>query len=246
MSFVFSSKMAKEPFKCVLYGKPKVGKTTFAAEAKNAVLVGFERGANFINGCPKIEVDNLDDLRNLSNFLMKESEIEVDGEKQKIETIIFDSATSLQEIFAKDICKVGGKESIDDFGYGRGYQLLREQFEKIVQLARNFNAKGKNFILIAHESCEQVHDLVIGDHTKFNMSAGKGIAEKITSQFDVIAYMKTVVLKNSDTKAIAANEQRIIMLRGHPGAVLGCRNTDLPDFYQVQTTGNNKQFWELF
>lgn len=243
---MFVTTRVSRPFSAVLYGKPKIGKTTLAAECEGAVLIDFENGSAFIDGIPKANCSSTNEFRDVCKALINADNIEQDGKKFPVKTIIIDSLSSLQTILSREICADESKDKLEDFGYGKGYGELFARMEKFILTVKAFLNKGKNVILIAHQTENKINDLLIGEHSQFSLSVPrKEIAEKITSQFDAILYMKTAVKIDKETNVVAQSESRFIMTRGHPGAILGCRYDKMPDIYSVEKQGQNAKFWEL-
>ncbi|MGL5079123.1 MAG: ATP-binding protein [Waterburya sp.] len=249
---MFSIGRKEQPWSLILYGKPKVGKTTFAAEAPGAFIFDFERGSNFIETVPKLAVTHTSQWRTQLSEIVNLKEAEIEGKKFPLQTAVIDSLSALTLMHTREICQEHNRASLDKFDFGRGYEELRARIEKIIDLVTWFKEKGKNVILLAHETREQVTDLVAGDHSLVTLSVSSGsykkdkdIAEKLTSQFDAVLYMKMAIQKIEDSNQVAQNSSRLIHSKGHPGAVIGTRFKSMPDVYSVQPEGKNSAFWEF-
>ena len=53
-------------------------------------------------------------------------------EPHEFKPLVFDTIDWLEKLLAEDICKRANKASIEDFGYGKGYVVLAEEFTKFL------------------------------------------------------------------------------------------------------------------
>lgn len=71
----------------LLYGKPKVGKTTLASNFPNNLLVAFEKGYNAIDGIRAIDINKWADFKQVLRQLEKPEA------KEMYDTITIDTTT---------------------------------------------------------------------------------------------------------------------------------------------------------
>src|SRR5690606_30134345 len=72
------------------------------------------------------------------------------------QTVAIDSADWLEQLIWADVCKKRGVESIEDIGYGKGYNFALKQWRDVIDgLEALRNERGMGIILIAHAKIER-------------------------------------------------------------------------------------------
>lgn len=141
-------KLAK-PMRVLLAGVEGIGKSTFASKAPAPIFLCAEDGTaeldvqRFPEPCSWAEVfEAIDTLAT---------------EPHDLQTLVIDSADWLEPMCWRAVCdKPDPKtrkryESIEDFGYGRGYSAALEEWRRLAAaLGRLRAARGMHVILIAH------------------------------------------------------------------------------------------------
>lgn len=130
------------PQKILIYGVPGVGKTTFASTFPAPILLRTEDGASALNipTFPAIVTD-LRQLDKAIAALLKGHDFK---------TLIVDSLDWLEPLVLSYICEVAKKESIEDFGFGKGYVKAEETWRRIVAKLEKLRQRGMHIITIAH------------------------------------------------------------------------------------------------
>lgn len=141
-SVVSERKLA--PLRVLIYGPDGVGKTTFAASARDAVVLPAEDGAGFLPVArfPVAETwtDVLDALSELR------------GEHQH-RTLVLDSVDWMEQLIVQHVCAKHKKDSLESFGYGSGYALVFDETRAFIgQLERLRTEKGMGIIGVAHST----------------------------------------------------------------------------------------------
>ena len=136
----------------ILYGKPKSGKTTLAAQLENNLIIDLEGGSEFLEAL-SIQARTINDLGEISRAIQEQ--ITATG-KKPYKYITIDNATRLEELclgYAKTLYQltpIGKSYNGDDvrtLPNGGGYMYLRQAVRKVLDMFRNLT---DNFILIGH------------------------------------------------------------------------------------------------
>lgn len=136
----------------ILYGKPKSGKTTLAAQLENNLIIDLEGGSEFLEAL-SIQARTINDLGEISRAIQEQ--ITATG-KKPYKYITIDNATRLEELclgYAKTLYQLtpmGKSYNGDDvrtLPNGGGYMYLRQAVRKVLDMFRNLT---DNFILIGH------------------------------------------------------------------------------------------------
>lgn len=124
-----------------IFGGPKVGKTYLASQAKNCLLVATERGYNAIPGIYPQDVTSWGEMRQVYREL-KKPEV-----KEKFDVVIIDTVDLAAKYCTKYICSKNEIQELSDLPYGKGYQLMRDEFEEVFN---SLAQMGYSIIFISH------------------------------------------------------------------------------------------------
>ena len=191
----------------LLYSLPKVGKTSFAAEIPNNLLLAFEKGYNALGGVFAVDIEKWSDAKALLRQLNK------DEVKEKFSTITIDTLSIAWDLCEQYICSQKDVNTIGEIPWGQGFALLKKEFSSFL---RQITMMG--------------YGLIILNHAKIRMEAGPddtqietvspNIPERaqdvVNALVDLIGYIKV----NYDE---AGNSERILITRGTPHIVAGTR-----------------------
>lgn len=126
----------------LLYAQPKAGKTSFASQIPNNLLFAFEKGYNALSGVYVIDITKWSDVKMAIKQLEKSEEL-----RQKFQSVTFDTVGIAYTLCEKYICAQQGVQSISDIPWGRGYAMVKAEFEETL---RKISMMGLGIVLIAH------------------------------------------------------------------------------------------------
>jgi hypothetical protein len=125
--------------KVVVYGPEGVGKSTLAAKFPAPLFIDTEGSTNHMD-VPR--------LPRPSSWTMLQDEIRyVRDNPSTCGTLIIDTADWAEQLCVEHVCATKlppkGKEinGIEDFGYGKGYTYLAEEFGRVLNLLEEVIAK---------------------------------------------------------------------------------------------------------
>jgi hypothetical protein len=138
------SRSLAKPARLIVYGVPGVGKTTLAAGAPSPIFIPVEDGlaGQDVPSFPKC--DSLDDVRQAMGTLISED--------HDFKTVVLDSADVLEPMIWDAVCTEGGKASIGDYAYGRGYELALGKWRDLLRGMDLLRDKGMTVVLLAHST----------------------------------------------------------------------------------------------
>ena len=124
----------------LLFSKPKMGKTTFAAQS-GALILGFEKGVNAIAGAMFQPINKWSDFKQVLRQLEKPEA------REMYETVAIDTVSIAWQYCEDFVCSQNAVQKISEIAWGGGYSATKKEFEgalrKIIML-------GYGLILIAH------------------------------------------------------------------------------------------------
>ena len=212
---ITSGKMLK-PLKCVVYGPEGIGKSTFASLAPNPLFCDVEDSTAHM------------DVRRLpraTSYQMILDEIAyVKANPALCDTFVLDTADWAERICRDNVCAKNGKTGIEDFGYGKGYSYVFEDFGRLLNALDDLLLCGINIIVNAHavmRKFEQPDEMGAYDRweLKLNNSPKCSVANMLKEWADLVLFAnyETIVVKNSETKKNKAQGgQRVMYTTHHP------------------------------
>jgi len=170
----------------IVYGLPKIGKTTLACAQPRALLLDLERGAIGIK-VDRIELD--------AHELVSP---DVGAEISKYDTIVFDSLSAIDQYFSACVVReynaANQKAPITDpsrIPYGGAKPALAAKYVAFVTWLKKIADGGKNIVLIAHQAIRTANDPLTGkDFDTCEPLLCKAGSEILLADVDIIAYMR--------------------------------------------------------
>lgn len=202
---------AKEGFHGMLYGKPKVGKTSTADDPNfKTLLIDMEGGSAVLSqavNVDRVAVDNFKDFVEITDSV-KRGYFMIDGQKIKCEYDLYmiDSISALQELVKEYVATVYApsrrREITGKFGAMADWGDLRDLITRTVkawhQLTKR-NEESVHAVWVAHEQVIKDETTEQAIATKIQLQ-GKDTADIIMSIVDGNFYMFN--RQNKETKEI--------------------------------------------
>jgi len=148
----------------IIYGPPKIGKSTFASCIPNHLFMNLDKGLNYIEGAvePEDAPRNYDEVK---SFLK-----DLSSQEHPYKTIVIDTIDKVEGMMGEWIVSRLNKPqlmSIADVEYKKGYELLVDETRKfITYLDYLAIEKGINVILLAHETTKKIQPPVGEEYTR--------------------------------------------------------------------------------
>ena len=191
----------------LIYGQPKTGKTSFAAECPKNLIFCFEKGVNFLPGVYAVDVPKWPAFKALLKQLAKP---EV---REKFDTITIDTLSIAWGLCEQYICSQKGVETIGAIPWGQGYALLKDEFADAL---RQISMLGYGMILITHAKTriEKIDE----DNSRLIVSPNipDRAQDIVNALVDIIGYIKVEQLPNGESR-------RTLITRETPTVVAGSR-----------------------
>lgn len=227
-----------------VFGAPKTGKTTLASQAPDCLLLACERGYNAIPGIIAQDITSWAEMRQVFKEL-KKPEVQA-----RFKTVIVDTIDLAAKYCTKYICNQNEVQELGDLPYGKGYNLMRSEFEDIFNSLAQL---GYAIIFISHAQ-ESVFTRENG--TEYNriipsLSPSK-VNAIIENMADIYGYAHQKIYEDGSS-------QVVLTLRSNDGSIsCGSRfkyiDSEVPFTYDAlvdainraidtESSGANKQFY---
>jgi|TARA_B100000963_G_scaffold350031_1_gene359753 hypothetical protein len=174
----------KSPKNMVIYGPPKIGKTTALSQLKDCLIIDLEDGSDMVDAL-KVQVESLAELAEVGKAIMKDN--------KPYKYIAIDTITKLEEWCEQDAKKIYmatpmGKNfeqknpgaSVLSLPNGAGYLYLRIAYKKWID---RLNKLADHIILVGHLKDKMLE------------KKGKEVASK---DLDLTGKIKSITCANAD------------------------------------------------
>ncbi len=129
--------ISNNPKVMLLYGAPKVGKTTALSQLKDCLIIDTEQGAGMIEGY----IEEANSREELINILKEAKE----GHEYKY--VAIDTIDKIADWAEKAVCQEENVVAIADLAYGKGFALVRE---KVLNTVKVMKSIFPHVIVIGH------------------------------------------------------------------------------------------------
>ena len=185
---IFSGRMPGG-LKCVVYGPEGIGKTTFASHFPDPVFIDTEGSTKHMDVQRTERPQSWAELMSQVQFFAEHPD--------RCGTLVIDTADWAEQLCMDAVCRKYEKKGIEDFGYGKGYVYLREEFGKLLNLLESIAEKGINTVVTAHarmRKFEQPDEL--GAYDRWELKLDKNTAPLVKEWADMVLFAnyKTVVV----------------------------------------------------
>ena len=208
-----SSGRIEKPQKVVIYGPEGIGKTTFASQFPDPVFIDTE-GSTY-----HMDVKRTEKPQSWQQLMDQVKQIAQTPGVCK--TLVLDTADWAEMICTEMVCNKYQKKGIEDFGYGKGYVFLQEEFGRLLNALTEVINAGMNVVMTAHAKMrkfEQPDEM--GAYDRWEMKLSKQVAPMVKEWADMVLFAnyKTYVVAADDKgkKHKAQGGKRVIFTAHHP------------------------------
>ena len=197
--------------KVVIYGAEGIGKSTLASHFPNPLFIDTEGGTSHMDVRRIEKPDSFEALVDIVNEVAKEKGI--------CGSLILDTADWAEQLCITGVCAKYKKTGIEDFGYGKGYTYLAEEFTRLLTAFDAVIAAGIHVVVTAHAKMrkfEQPDEM--GAYDRWEMKLTKQVAPLLKEWCDILLfcnYKTFVVTAQNDTKKVQGGK-RVMYTTHHP------------------------------
>ncbi len=186
-----SEEVIKKPPRILLYGVEGIGKSSWAASAKNAdlnpIFIPTEDGVNQIK-CAKFPQANDSDtvMKYLDTLL---------NEKHDYRMVVIDSADWLEKLIWKKLCKRFNVNTLTEVTFGKGYANAESDWAVFLTKFDQLVEKGIAVVLLAHAGIQKIENPDGSSYDNYAPklhvnSKGKGIMRTMMEWADCVLFCK--------------------------------------------------------
>jgi hypothetical protein len=191
--------------RAVVYGTEGIGKSTLATKLPSPLVLDTE------DGTKQLDVDRVlcHDWRAVEHAV---KELAQDSHGYK--TIVIDTADWLEKSLIDHMLRTGGKKSIEDYGYGKGYTMLQEHVSRFLAECDKLVATGLHIVFVAHAKVSRVSppDQTDG-YDRYELKLTKQVAPLIKEWADLVLFCnyRLQMVEGSDGRIKATGGKERVM-----------------------------------
>lgn len=175
--------------KVCVYGPEGIGKSTFASHFPDPVFIDTEGSTKDMDVARMEAPSSWQMLMDQVKYVKAHPEI--------CRTLVIDTADWAEMLCTEFVCARSQKAGIEDFGYGKGYVYLAEEFGRLLNLLQEVVDRGTNAVVTAHAKMrkfEQPDEM--GAYDRWELKLQKQTAPLLKEWADMVLFAnyKTVVV----------------------------------------------------
>ena len=195
----------EKPQRVVIYGPEGIGKSTLASAFPEPVFLDTEGGTIHLNVTRFPQPESWDEILGLI--------IQLGQSEHNFQTLIIDTVDWLERLLIEHICRKAHKDGIEDFGYGKGYTYLAEEFSRFLQSLEPLRNRGMHLVMVAHSTIRKFEQPdAAGAYDRYELKLSKQCAPLLKEWCDLLLfvnYFTKVTETDGRKKAVGGKERRI-------------------------------------
>ena len=197
--------------KVVIYGSEGIGKSSLAAKFPDPLIIDTEGGTAHMD---VRRIDKPESWEELLGIVR-----EVAATPNVCRTLVLDTADWAEQLVTDYLCAKYKQNSIESFGYGKGYTYLSEEFARLLALFDSVIAAQIHVVITAHAKMrkfEQPDEM--GAYDRWEMKLSKQVAPLVKEWCDLLLFCnyQTYVVTTETNKQKAQGGKRVMYTSHHP------------------------------
>lgn len=219
MDFEILRGVHSTPYAVLVYGIAGIGKSWLAAQAQNVIFADAENGTAQLD-CARVRITT---FKQLGEFIKWVTE-------QPFDTVVLDSTTAIEAMMTTAILKEKEWESLEDPGYGKGFEVLKQYWAKLLKSVDYLKRSNKNVILIGHARVKSFADPMSAAYDRYELDVQAKAMPMLVAGLDAVFFMRwhTRVTEDKEKRISArSNGDRELFTRERPAFIAKSRFSQL-------------------
>ena len=208
----------------VLYGVEGIGKSTLVSHFPDPLYIDTE------NGTFQLDINRFEDIRTWNDIVSAVTYVIQNPTCCK--TIVIDTADKAEEMLISAMLESDGKKSIEDYGYGKGYTMVQEHFQKdLLNELDKLIALGINVVVVAHAIVRTVTPPDADPYDHWELKCSRKVSPILKEWSDMLLFCnyKITIIENANGKGKATGSGKRVMYANHKPTYDAKNRFGLPD-----------------
>lgn len=208
------------PPRVILYGTPKIGKSTFCSQAPGNIFLDIEGGTKNLNVTRILK----EKMPTFPDFLAYLDKLLI--EEHDFKALTIDTADYLERLMMQKAAEEHGESDFGKIGYGKGYPTLVNMWKYVCdKLDEIRDQRGMLIVLIVHEKLAKIKEPNIEQYEKWSLDMTEQGVSVIKAWADIIMFAREEVFteKTKDKRVRATKGDRMLYTHNTPGHLAGNR-----------------------
>jgi len=192
----------------LIYGAPKIGKTTFCAtQLPNVLLLAGEVGYHAIPGVRAVDITKWNDVKKIVK------QLDSPQAKEMYSTIVFDTIDIFAQLCEEYVCQQNGVADISEVPFGKLYKVYTKEFSSLL---RKITMLGYGIVFVGHQEIKLVKNDKGEEYETLQPVLDKRALKVVNALVDFVLYVGQEWDENG-------NNNRFFYTRNTPFIMAGSR-----------------------
>lgn len=180
----------RSPLRHLFYGPEGVGKSSLLADVANILILDVEGGSDNIDTrrYPFRDEDGGHVPRSYAEFLTAIDDL-IANPGHGFAAIGIDTIDALEALVHRHVCEVNGKASIEEFGFGKGYQVALDEFRRLLSMLDRIRAQGVQIVMVGHSIVKTFKNPEGEDYDRYQLRVHDKTGAQIKEWCDVVGFV---------------------------------------------------------
>lgn len=201
----------------LVYGQPKIGKSTFCASAEGALFLACEAGLNSLN---------VHQLPVNSWLEMGQAAKEIADGNHDFKTVVVDTVDNAYKFCLEHVCAKANIQHPSDLDFGKGYGMVNNEFQRFLT---KLSLLPYGLILVSHAQ-DKLFKNKTAEITKTIPTLPDAVRKIVLGMADMILYADTETVVGADGKP---QLKRVLRSKPNPNYEAGDRTGRLPEVFDL-------------
>lgn len=165
----------------VVYGPEGIGKSTFAAAFPNPVFIDTEGSTDHMDVARTPKPNSWLELTGQVDYFIKN--------KTDYQTLVIDTIDWAEKLCIQHLLATHNKQGIEEFGFGKGYVYLYEEFYRFTESLLTLRNNGMNIVFTAHSHVKRFdRPEETGSYDRYELKLEKKTTPLIKEWADMVLF----------------------------------------------------------
>lgn len=175
----------------MFYGPEGVGKSSLLADVDGLLLADIEGGSDNID-VPRYMFRDEEGghvPRSYAEVLSMIDDLEANP-GHGFKALGFDTADALEALIHRHICEQHSKSSIEEFGFGKGYQVALDEMRRFLALLDRLRGKGLAILFVGHSIVKTFKNPEGEDYDRYQLRVHDKLGGLVKEWCDVVGFIR--------------------------------------------------------